>query len=130
MRIHHCYADGIALVRVMLSMTDADRGRHGCRRRRRSGRTRGDAETDPLAQLLAAPLAGILRMVTRTGSTLIEKGAALWQDPAKALALAGQGGALTAEIAKLALMGEDSATPFKGKPGVVKRVAWADPIAA
>ena len=26
-RIHHCYADGIALVRVMLSMTDATRGR-------------------------------------------------------------------------------------------------------
>ena len=24
-RIHHCYADGIALVRVMLSMTDAAR---------------------------------------------------------------------------------------------------------
>ena len=26
-RIHHCYADGIALVRVMLSMTDAGAGR-------------------------------------------------------------------------------------------------------
>ena len=25
MRIHHCYADGIALIQVMLSMTDADR---------------------------------------------------------------------------------------------------------
>src|ERR1700676_2066046 len=24
-RIHHCYADGIALIQVMLSMTDADR---------------------------------------------------------------------------------------------------------
>jgi WS/DGAT/MGAT family acyltransferase len=35
---------------------------------------------------------------------------------------------LTSEIAKLALMSEDSPTRFKGKPGVAKRVAWADPL--
>ena len=29
----------------------------------------------------------------------------------------------------LVLMSEDSATRFKGQPGVAKRVAWADPIA-
>ena len=48
--------------------------------------------------------------------------------PAKAVALAEQGGALTAEIAKLALMPQDSPTRFKGKPGVAKRVAWAEPL--
>jgi len=127
LRIHHCYADGIALIRVLLSMTDADRGGSAAGPVPRRSRLEDD-EADPLAQLLGAPLAGVLKMVTRTGSTLIEKGAALWQDPARALELAGQGGALATEIAKLALMGEDSATPFKGKPGVVKRVAWADPI--
>jgi diacylglycerol O-acyltransferase len=67
-------------------------------------------------------------MALKVGSTLIEKGAQLWLDPAKAVALAEQGGALTAEIAKLALMGEDSRTRFKGEPGIGKRVAWADPI--
>jgi WS/DGAT/MGAT family acyltransferase len=128
LRIHHCYADGIALIQVLLSLTDADR----------EGKvpgpvpqppTRGDdAAEDPLAQLLA-PLAGIMKMVTKSGSTLLEKGAELWQDPAKAIGIAGQGGALTREIAKLVLMSEDSATRFKGKPGIVKRVAWADPIA-
>ncbi len=46
----------------------------------------------------------------------------------KAVELAGQGTALTAEVAKLALMAEDSPTRFKGKPGVDKRVAWADPL--
>ena len=52
-RIHHCYADGIALVRVMLSMTDADRERpagdavraapraSGTRRRRSAGAVAG-----------------------------------------------------------------------------------------
>jgi diacylglycerol O-acyltransferase len=35
-------------------------------------------------------------------------------------------GALTGEITKLALMGQDSPTRFKGTPGVAKRVAWAE----
>ena len=36
--------------------------------------------------------------------------------------------ALTAEIATLTLMEQDSPTRFKGKPEATKRVAWADPI--
>ncbi len=128
LRIHHCYADGIALIQVLLSMTDADR------KGRRAGPVptppvdRGDAEDDPLAQLLV-PLAGMLKVASTAGSTLIEKGTELWRDPGKAVALAEHGGALVGEIAKLALMSEDSATRFKGEPGVAKRVAWADPIA-
>ena len=59
---------------------------------------------------------------------LIEKGAAMWSDPAKAVEFAGQGTALTAELAKLALMPQDSPTRFKGTPGVGKRVAWTDPL--
>lgn len=35
---------------------------------------------------------------------------------------------LTAEIARLALMSNDSSTRFKGDLGVSKRVAWADPL--
>ena len=69
-----------------------------------------------------------MKLAQRAGTTLIEKGAAIWSDPAQAVALAEQGGALTAEIAKLALMPQDSPTRFKGVPGAVKRVAWADPI--
>ena len=127
-RIHHCYADGIALIQVLLSMTDADR------KARRAGpvpappTNRGEAEDDPLAQLLA-PLAGMLKVASTAGSTLIEKGTELWRDPSKAIVLVEQVGALAGEIAKLVLMSEDSATRFKGQPGVAKRVAWADPIA-
>ena len=126
LRIHHCYADGIALIQVLLSMTDADReGRHngsvppaGKRR---------EADDDPVAQLLA-PLGGVLKMASSAGTTIMEKGGEFLRDPAQALMLAQQGGALVGEIAKLVLMGEDSTTRFKGVPGVAKRVAWADPI--
>jgi len=127
LRIHHCYADGIALIQVLLSMTDADR--EGTRAGPVPGpsSSSSQAEEDPLMQLLA-PLTGVLKMASSAGATLLEKGGELWRDPAKAIALAQQGGALAGEIAKLALMSEDSATRFKGVPGVAKRVAWAEPI--
>ncbi len=127
LRIHHCYADGIALIQVLLSMTDADRAGGHARRKPLPPSKRADADDDPLAQLIA-PLAGVLEMVSKAGSTLIEKGAEFLRDPAKAVALAEHGGAFAAELARLALMSEDSATRFKGKPGIAKRVAWADPI--
>ena len=123
-RIHHCYADGIALIQVMLSMTSVDR--KGAAFGSAPPPRQRDAD-DPLAQLLE-PVSGALKLGFAAGSTLLEKGVALWQDPAKAIALAEQGTALTAEIAKLASMKEDSRTRFKGTPGAVKRVAWADPI--
>ena len=131
-RIHHSYADGIALIQVMLSLTDADR----------AGNIAGPAPLPPdapddapagsfdsqLIGQLSGPLSGALKVAMKTGSRLIEKGVGLWHDPAQAVALAGQGQALTAEIVKLVTMGEDSHTRFKGRPGVAKRVAWADPV--
>jgi WS/DGAT/MGAT family acyltransferase len=120
-RIHHCYADGIALIQVMLSMTDADR----------EGRVPGPVPPPPKhsESTDGDPLAGALKMATKMGSVLIETGVGIWHDPAKAVAFAKQGSAFTEELAKLVLMEEDSRTRFKGQPGVAKRVAWADPIA-
>jgi WS/DGAT/MGAT family acyltransferase len=125
-RIHHSYADGIALVRVMLSMTDATE--HGPPAMPFAPRPRKPRETDDTLDQLLGPLSGAMGMARKVGATLLERGAAIWDDPAKAVALAGQGTALTAELAKLALMPQDSPTRFKGKPGKAKRVAWADPL--
>ena len=126
-RIHHCYADGIALIQVMLSMTDADREGKLAGPVPPPPKARADDPDDPLAMLIE-PVAGTFKFALKAGSTLVEKGAAIWRDPAKAVAIAEQGSALTAEIAKLVLMNEDSPTRFKGKPGIAKRVAWADPL--
>jgi WS/DGAT/MGAT family acyltransferase len=125
-RIHHCYADGMALVRVMLSMTDA--GPDGPPAMPFEPRARGgDGEASAFDALLR-PFAGAMKTAKSVGATLIERGAGIWQDPAKAVELANQGSLVTAEIAKLALMGRDSPTRFKGTIGVAKRVAWADPL--
>jgi diacylglycerol O-acyltransferase len=125
-RIHHCYADGIALVRVMLSMTDA--GADGppalpfdATQRSKLG------DDDPLTELLG-PLTGVVKSARKIGRMLLDKGAGVLADPAQAVALATQGSALTGEIAKLATMQEDSPTRFKGRLGIEKRVAWASPL--
>jgi diacylglycerol O-acyltransferase len=126
-RIHHCYADGIALVRVLMSMTDATPTGPPAMPFEPSKRSRGAEAGDPILELLQ-PFSGAMKMARKVGAAMIEKGAAIWSDPAAAVALAEQGGALTAEVAKLALMPQDSITRFKGKPGVAKCVAWAEPI--
>ena len=126
-RIHHCYADGIALVRVMLSMTDASARGPAAMPFEPPKRKPAPDPGDPLAQLME-PLSGVLDTAKRIGGTLVEKGVELWTDPSKAVALAGQGSALTSEIATLTLMTQDSPTRLKGKPQTEKRVAWADPI--
>jgi diacylglycerol O-acyltransferase / wax synthase len=125
MRIHHCYADGIALIQVMLSMTNADRAGKLAGPVPPPPKRREVDPDDPLAMLIE-PMAGTFKFAMKTGASLIQRGIALWHDPAKAVELAENGSALTAEIAKVAMMGEDSRTRFKGKPGIAKRVAWAD----
>jgi len=125
-RIHHSYADGMALVRVMLSMTDAAPNGPPAMPFEPRPRRKTDPD-DTLGQLLA-PFSNAMDTARKVGATILEKGVELWSDPGKAVALAGQGSALTAEIAKLVLMPQDSATRFKGKPGIGKRVAWADPL--
>jgi len=126
-RIHHCYADGIALIRVMLSMTDAaPNGPPAMPLPTRKAQRQHGAGDAPGWR--AAPVANAVQAAMRVGSTVIEKGVELWHDPARALALAQHGTALTAEIAKLALMPQDARTRFKGTPRGDKRVAWARPL--
>jgi diacylglycerol O-acyltransferase / wax synthase len=122
MRIHHCYADGIALTRVLLSMTETSRHPRAAKA---SPAKRAAHHHDVSLPFLPDSL----NLALKAGALIIEKGVEIWRDPARALALANQGTALAAEVAKLALMQEDSPTRFKGTPGVVKRAAWADPIA-
>jgi len=85
------------------------------------------ASDDSLLQWFE-PLAGMVASAQKIGASLLEKGTEVLSEPSQVMSLLGQGTALTAEVAKHALMSEDSATRFKGKPRVAKRVAWADPL--
>jgi WS/DGAT/MGAT family acyltransferase len=122
-RIHHCYADGIALVRVMLSMTDATASGPPAMPFVRSPSAGDDQPAPPFG-----PLAEALASTRRIGRLLLARGARVLNEPAQAVAFAAHGSALTAEVARLALMPQDSTTRFKGALGVDKRVAWGEPL--
>ena len=126
MRMHHCYADGIALTQVLLAMThDARRKSLAKPAAQRTARA-GDAAAGIAG--VGGSLPNMMKLALKVGETMIERGIAIWQNPQAAIDLARQGTAIATEIAKLALMTQDSPTRFKGKPGVTKRVAWAEPL--
>lgn len=124
-RIHHCYADGIALVRVMLSMTDA--GPRGPRAMPFDASGSPARTADPMDDWFG-PLKRSIGSARSVGRQLLRQGLEVLADPEQAVALAARGGELTGEIARLAAMREDSPTRFKGRPDVAKRVAWATPL--
>jgi WS/DGAT/MGAT family acyltransferase len=123
LRIHHCYADGIALIQVMLSLT-AETAEESLRSRA--------VEQDRVAR---DPLMAVFRPLLKTyeksmevSTAVMQKSVELWFNPMKAVEYAQQGVGFTSELAKLVVMGEDSKTRFKGKPAAAKRVAWAPPL--
>jgi diacylglycerol O-acyltransferase / wax synthase len=110
-RIHHAIADGIALVRVLLSLTDAQ-----ARPGRRRPAHPPDLEVGGGSSLL------------RAGGWLAQIGFGLVREPAQALRAAGVGADAAATLARVALMPPDRQTALKGPLGVMKRAAWSEPV--
>lgn len=138
-RIHHCIADGIALVGVMLKLTDTSAagplgsdagstGRAATPADNAEVEEAADDETDLWKQLLAPVTAAAIKTIGYSGMAW-SKYLELLSQPEKATHYAKLAGAITAEIAQLLTMPDDSPTRFKGKPGVLKTVAWSEPMA-
>ena len=139
-RIHHCIADGIALVGVMLRLTDTEAGggsanepdsggpkQDDAKGARDTSDTESEDETDFWKQVLAPVVAGAIKTIGYSGMAW-SKSLELISQPELATHYAKQAGAITAEIAQLLTMPDDSPTRFKGKPGVLKTVAWSEPM--
>lgn len=133
-RIHHCIADGIALIAVTQSLVDG--GTPPPERRRKAPGEGVETVEDWLSDTVLKPLGEVAaRAVGGAGS-----GAAgaldLLLDPQKGVEKGLSGSAEVARIAyqvlrdagALALMPDDSRTRLKGTPGTTKRVAWCAPI--
>jgi WS/DGAT/MGAT family acyltransferase len=130
MRIHHCYADGIALTEVVLSMTH-ETAAGSLALEPRKVETSAGGEADFWEQILR-PVAGAFENATRMGKNLFEQGRELAANPQLASGaieeVTKKGMEIAGEIAKLALMGRDAHTRFKGPLGVRKIAAWAEPF--
>ncbi len=113
-RFHHAIGDGMALVGLMLSVTDGG-----------DQRAWGASAKSETPAWLSLP--GIKRLQKGIGVTagLLKEATALASNPMQTAKI---GAGVAGELAYLLLMPEDSWTRFKGKPSGNKRVAWTDPI--
>jgi WS/DGAT/MGAT family acyltransferase len=123
-RLHHCIGDGLALVHVLLSLTDTEPGTpwpviepHAERRQR----------PNAMSKLLRPARTGFKTTRAMTG-TLLEQCRELRADPAHALDLARTGVRGTTALARLLLLWPDRKTVFKGPLNIPKRAAWSESI--
>ena len=132
MRIHHCYADGIALTEVVLSMTHESAAGSLALPRQEVGETGGSSADADIWEQFLRPVAGALEGAQRMGRSLIDQGREFAANPQAATGVledvTRKGMDFAGEVAKLALMGRDAPTRFKGPLGTRKRVAWAEPF--
>ena len=119
-RLHHCIGDGMALVQVLLSLTDEhfDPSRFPTDRSSRS--------------LLPGVVRGALRTIdstVRASGRLLEEGVQSILNPSHGLHRAKQGMSLGAALSKFLLLGRDSDTSLKGDLQVAQRATWSGPLA-
>jgi diacylglycerol O-acyltransferase / wax synthase len=119
-RLHHSIADGIAMVRVLLSLTDDAPDTAWVEP--------GNRPRDRRAATILDQAAAALGQTARTVSSLVTEGVETLRHPERALDLAKLGVSGTAALSKLLLMAPDPQTVFKGKLGVAKRAAWSTPL--
>ena len=127
-RIHHCIGDGIALISVMLSITDGGKPPPA-----RKSRTNGnDTEPDWFTDALLKPVTDLtIKAIGLTGEGMA-KSVELMANPVQPLAggmdVARIGYQVVSDAAAMALMADDSPTRLKGRATPGKRVAWGEPL--
>jgi WS/DGAT/MGAT family acyltransferase len=134
-RIHHCIADGIALIAVTQSLVDGGASPPASPPKAVQREGLQGAE-DWIADTLIKPFADVaVKAIGVAGDGAVDA-IGLLSEPKKGLE---KGLAASAELARmayqvvrdaaaLALMPDDSPTRLKGTPGTRKRVAWCQPI--
>jgi len=124
-RMHHCIADGIALARVLLSLTD---------RSRTSGIGPAAAEGVAAASASAGsgaaaqPLLGAVVSVCNTTAALAGTAIGLVANPLRLSRFASAVARDVSTAVQLALTPADADTALKGAPGVNRQVVWSEPL--
>lgn len=132
MRLHHCYADGVAMIRVLLSLTEQDSGPALAGAHEAAMHARDRRGPLPLLgwlDRLAQPASDILEAALAEGARLLEGGIHQVFHPDNVANLAAQAGSMAGEFAKVLALPDDPVTPLRGLPLTgVKRVAWSEPL--
>jgi diacylglycerol O-acyltransferase len=128
-RIHHCIGDGIALISVMMSITD---GGNDPPVRRRKPKAEPEQEADWLADAVLKPITDLtIKAIGMYGNGLA-RSMDMLANPQQPLLgsidMARAGVQVLSDAAALAVMSDDSPTLLKGKPEGRKCVAWGEPL--
>ncbi|HKM64391.1 MAG TPA: wax ester/triacylglycerol synthase family O-acyltransferase [Acidisphaera sp.] len=121
-RIHHAIADGIALVRVMMSIMDEANAAHGLEEILDGGEGGVDAGLG-LGSLVGSLSSAVGQSMRMYGSML-----RLATNPLQMFDYARTASGFASEFAWLLFMPTDTKTRLKGTPSGNKRVAWGEPI--
>ncbi len=105
-RIHHCIADGIALVKVCFSLTDE--------------------QPDEVTVLRPKPPSS--RRQRSGPAALLSEGVETLLDPARMVELARSGSTGAAVVRKLLALPLDPPTVYKGQLGIFKKAVWSAPV--
>ncbi|EHR70063.1 acyltransferase, WS/DGAT/MGAT [Burkholderiales bacterium JOSHI_001] len=131
-RIHHCIADGIALMSVTLAI--ADGGAPPPQRRRRAAPVAHDHghEDDWLTDAILKPLSDLTVKAIGMYGSGVAKSMDMLSNPSQplfgSLDMARVGVQAVSDAAAMALMADDSPTRLKGKATPGKKVAWGPPL--
>ena len=117
-RLHHCIADGIALVHVLLSLTDKTPDAPWPAVPPQE--TRNADPTDEFSPQVRS----VIRLTQRLG----REGLAALDDPAYREKLARLGAESALALGRFVFRWPDPKTLFKGKLGLSKRAAWSKPL--
>ena len=134
-RIHHCIADGIALISVTQSLVDGGAAPPESKRSKQQRKGLEGAE-DWITNTVIKPLTEVAVKALGSAGSGAASALDLLMEPRKGMekALAGSvdlarmAYQVMRDTAALALMPDDSPTRLKGTPGATKRVAWCAPI--
>ena len=119
-RIHHCYADGMALVQVILSLTDTSREAKKSSNLSKAW-LHGDGDN-------VARRVGAIDRYMKIGGQVLERGLDFYRDPGLLSVVAKEGGEIARELAVALSLPDEPDTVLRGRLGVSKRVAWAEPL--
>lgn len=126
-RLHHCIADGIALMQVLLALTDlsadAPWPKPKPKKRKQSSGLLGMAY-----ETFIKPATSAFTTARQITEKLVSEGSEALSHPSHLLELAQQGTDAALAASRLVLLPPDPKTIFKGKLGVSKRAAWSRPL--
>lgn len=121
-RLHHCIADGLALVQVLLSMTDTSPEPV-----KPTTQAAAHHSASPLENLFA-PVNRLVATTVTTAESLLQAGLLTLANPRRLIDAAKIGALGALAASKLLLLNPDRQTLFKGQCGVTKRAVWSKPI--